>query len=581
MDDVQGKSTTSSSDCGNAATYPNIEPGVAPIKSEFLRCRPPPRTTTDSSAQATELQKDEPQQNNGSNRKRKRGQNKKRPLTTSIEKGKLLCPKLIADEVCEFGTSCRFLHDVDAFLQSKPPDLGDKCVIFDAYGKCPYGLACRYGSSHVNNKKNVIDEERLRASATKNCMSKEALSDLRKKKIQFPKADAYVKAISAMNDMKNDAAEGRSTIGTLTDEDLITIRPEEKKQINFSNKLFLAPLTTVGNLPFRRICKTFGADVTCSEMALCTNLLQGQQSEWALVKRHESEDLFGLQVCGAWPDTLARLSEYINDRVNVDFVDLNLGCPIDLVFHQGAGSALMGRANKLQQIVTGMSSILSVPLTVKLRTGILAKKSTAHKLIPQIREWGASLVTLHGRSREQRYTKLADWSYINECATAADPMPLIGNGDILSFEDYLEHMNNTNVAGVMIARGALIKPWLFTEIKERRHWDISANERFEFLRKYVNYGLEHWGSDSLGVEKTRRFLLEWLSFLHRYIPIGVLERVPQRINDRPPYYVGRNDLETMMSSTDCTDWVKLSEMLLGSVPTNFQFLPKHRANSYQ
>lgn len=94
-------------------------------------------------------------------------------------------------------------------------------------------------------------------------------------------------------------------------------------------------------------------------------------------------------------------------------------------------------------------------------------------------------------------------------------------------------------------------------------------------------GLLHWGSDNRGVETTRRFLLEWLSFLHRYIPLGVLERVPQQINEQPPYYVGRDDLETLMASPNCNSWVKISEMLLGPIPDNFQFLPKHKANSYK
>ena len=132
----------------------------------------------------------------------------------------------------------------------------------------------------------------------------------------------------------------------------------------------------------------------------------------------------------------------------------------------------------------------------------------------------------------------------------------------------------------MLARGALIKPWLPTEIKEHRHWDISATERLEMLKKFVDFGLEHWGSDQQGVNTTRRFLLEWLSFLYRYVPVGVLEVVPQRMNDRPPRYVCRNELETLMASDDCQDWIKISEMLLGPVPSDFQFLPKHKANSY-
>ncbi|CAB3991474.1 tRNA-dihydrouridine(47) synthase [NAD(P)(+)]-like isoform X2, partial [Paramuricea clavata] len=140
--------------------------------------------------------------------------------------------------------------------------------------------------------------------------------------------------------------------------------------------------------------------------------------------------------------------------------------------------------------------VLDIPLTVKMRTGVHDKKWNALQLVPQLRNWGASLVTLHGRSREQRYTKSADWGYINQCVNAASPMPLFGNGDVLSFEDVERHRQETGVSGVMIARGALIKPWIFTEIKEQRHWDISSSERLDIIKEYVNYGLEHWGSDS-------------------------------------------------------------------------------------
>lgn len=94
-----------------------------------------------------------------------------------------------------------------------------------------------------------------------------------------------------------------------------------------------------------------------------------------------------------------------------------------------------------------------------------------------------------------------------------------------------------------------------------------------------NYGMEHWGSDQQGVNTTRKFLLEWLSFLHRYVPLGLVEAT-QKINQRPPHYFGRCDLETLLASQSSADWIKISELLLGPVPDNYYFTAKHKSNSY-
>lgn len=355
----------------------------------------------------------------------------------------------------------------------------------------------------------------------------------------------------------------------------------EKKLVDFREKLYVAPLTTVGNLPFRRICKQLGADITCGEMAMCTNLLQGQASEWALLRRHRSEDMFGVQICGAHPDTIARTAEMINEESEIDFIDINVGCPIDLVVNKGAGSCLLTKPARLQQIVRVTSASIDSPLTLKVRTGYFEGRNCVQSFIADVHKWGACALTIHGRTRQQRYSKLADWDYIYKNSNlASDPLQVIGNGDIFSYTDWNEHLSAAKLSTCMLARGVLIKPWLLTEIKEQRHWDIIANERFDILKDYVRFGLEHWGSDGKGVETTRHFLLEWLSYMHRYIPVGLLEVIPQKMNWRPPPYYGRNDLESLMASDSAADWVRISEMLLGPAPASFVFTPRHKSNAY-
>ncbi|RXG61981.1 tRNA-dihydrouridine(47) synthase [NAD(P)(+)]-like [Armadillidium vulgare] len=568
----------------------NVSDGIAHIKQEFIIATSKIEKKEESSSVEKEGKEDAKVKNEFPNKggESLKWVNHNRPKLILEPAQHRLCrshwcllPTETSEGKCAFE-KCPFSHDVEEFLKNKPQDLGSTCHNFDTYGFCPYGVVCRYGSNHIELNRSVLQHE------------------LRKKKYDFSKALKVFKDIKEKGKSKPERKENKiseengsgedkpnnniNRIGPASDEDLIRLRPCEKEevlyfQIDWEDKLYLAPLTTLGNLPYRRVCKRLGADITCSEMALSTRLLQATKSEWALVKRHSSENIFGVQLCGSNTEVMIKAAELLNNEIEMDFVDINMGCPIDLIFSQGAGSALMRRIPALELMVLGMNRVLSCPLTLKMRTGIYKGVNVAHNIIEKAKLWDVSLFTLHGRSKEQRYLKSADWNYIKECASLANPIPLFGNGDVLTYEDYYQCKNDANVSGIMLARGALIKPWIFTEIKEKRHWDISSNERLDLLKEYVNYGLEHWGSDSEGVEKTRRFLLEWLSFLYRYIPFGILER-PQKINQRPPQYIGRNDLETLMSSSNSKDWIKISEMLLGPVPKDFEFLPKHKANSW-
>ncbi|KER31868.1 hypothetical protein T265_01957 [Opisthorchis viverrini] len=573
----------------------DLNAGYASIKREFIKnvTTPPPKVPSNPSEGDVPV-------------KRRRKQEK---LATKSFGPMKLCPYVVTpfpepcsnqnnstlvSRTCPFlEKGCRYSHDVGAALASKRPDISGSCPVLASLGRCVAGPFCRWASSHsMLNVSAVVTNEVT--ESYNNSLTPEVRTLLYKRQYDFNRADAITRKHSSANKPHDnhsgavpngepaDSSELVPKIGMITDEDLIKPRPREKKQIDFVNKLYLAPLTTVGNLPFRRICKRFGAEITCGEMALATQLLQGRQSEWALLRRHESEELFGVQLCGGHTDTMTRAAQLIDEQCEVDFIDVNCGCPIDMIWRKGAGSGLLQHGSRLESIVRGMDSVLTTAqVTVKLRSGVREGKNTAHQLIPGLRQAGVSLITIHGRSREQRYTKLADWDYVRQCAEIARPIPVFGNGDILSLEDYMTHKECSGVSGVMIARGALIKPWLFTEIRDCRTWDISASERLDILRDFSNYGLELWGSDTRGVETTRRFMLEWLSFLYRYIPYGILERVPQRINERPPAYFGRNDLETLMASENCADWIRISEMLLGPVPDGFTFTPKHKANAYR
>jgi tRNA-dihydrouridine synthase 3 len=344
-------------------------------------------------------------------------------------------------------------------------------------------------------------------------------------------------------------------------------------------------------MPFRRACVRAGADVTVSEMAMAANLLKGDRREWALVRRHASEACFGVQVCGGYPDLMARCGELLDETTSCDFVDINMGCPIDGVCAKGAGASLFKDEEGLRRcertVRCASAAMRSTPLTIKIRMGYEddPARYVAHEVLAKARGWGAAAATLHGRTRQQRYSRDADWKYIERCASVAardgGGLPLVGNGDVFGWRDYERHMRSGNLATCMIGRGALVKPWVFTEIKERRVWDISATERLAYFERFARDGLEHWGADEKGVETTRRFMLEWMSYTHRYVPVGVLERgVAQKMTLRPMPYSGRNELETLLASEDVADWIAVSEMFLGKPGKGFAFVPKHGSNSY-
>ncbi len=282
----------------------------------------------------------------------------------------------------------------------------------------------------------------------------------------------------------------------------------------FTDVVAMAPMAIGGNLPYRRLCREYGADLTCSEMIIADKLVRG--GERPLLRRHPSEETFGVQLCGKNGETLAAAARLAVDA-GARFIDLNFGCPIDLVVRRGSGAALMKRPRKLAALVAAVRAEVSVPLSVKIRAGYSENERNAVAVAVAAVAAGADALGVHGRTRAQRYKRSADWGIIADVA-AAVPVPVLGNGDLLTVWDFARRRRETPVRSFLVARGCLIKPWLFQELRKGRPWYPTVAERWRVMRRYLAHALEHFGDDAKGRERARRFVLWHLHFWHRWRP---------------------------------------------------------------
>lgn len=602
--------------------------GVASIKPEFLVVDPKKDSNDDHDAGSKVIKSG------------KKGQNKNRDNRQVKEKYPL-CPSINnPNYVCKFGAeNCRFVHDLDFYLKNKKSDIVSDifniCPIFKKFGYCNMGYKCRFLSTHSGN--NEIKD----IPSDLNLIDNHLKIKLAKKKYDFLNSNKVIDIIEAIQfftTKKNeeDVVSASATTTTTDEIDDDNISPQQKakiidknnklnekkelfneyndtwyfqtnkkKNLNYKYKKILSPLTTVGNLPFRRLCKeNFNCDYTYSEMILALPLVQGRNSEWALTKSANSElNSFNIQIASTKIWQSAKATEILaNSITNVNEINMNAGCPIDLLYKQGGGSALLDNHAKLIRMLNSMNYVSNdIPITVKIRTGTKENHPIADNLIKRlVFETDVSAITLHGRSRQQRYTKLADWDYVSKMAThlreqehqfvdtlgkditrSQEKIQFVGNGDVNNYKQWYDILdNNPDIDSIMIGRAALIKPWIFEEIDAKQNLDKSSQERMDMLKDFAQYSMEHWGTDDYGIQQSRRFFCEFMSFFHRYIPMGICERYPVKLNERPPPWKGRDELETLMGSTNSNDWIKLSEQFFGKADESFNFTPKHKSNSF-
>ncbi|MFP4697205.1 MAG: tRNA dihydrouridine synthase DusB [Eubacteriales bacterium] len=232
--------------------------------------------------------------------------------------------------------------------------------------------------------------------------------------------------------------------------------------VEIPNKIFLAPMAGVTDLPFRLLCKEQGCGLAYTEMVSAKALSYNNKNTEVLLATVEEERPVAVQLFGSDPELLSEMAKRI-EKYPIDIIDINMGCPVPKVVNNNEGSALMKDPNLIGEIVRQVSSSIKKPLTIKIRKGFCDSKVNAVEIAQIAEENGASAIAVHGRTREEYYSGRADWKIIKKVKESVS-IPVIGNGDVFSPIEAKELFEATKCDAIMIGRGAQGDPWIFKRV---------------------------------------------------------------------------------------------------------------------
>jgi tRNA-dihydrouridine synthase B len=266
----------------------------------------------------------------------------------------------------------------------------------------------------------------------------------------------------------------------------IMLKPLKIGRLSLAHNVVLAPLAGITNLPFRLLCRSNGAALAFTEMVSVNGLVREGTKTMALLKSCPEDRPLGIQLFGDTPRSLAEAARMVAEYG--ELLDINMGCPVRKVVGTGAGSALLRDPAGIAAIVKAVRAATSLPLTIKIRSGWHCGDDTYLEVGRIAESEGCDAVTLHPRSRSQMFSGHADWGQIGRLKENLT-IPVIGSGDIFSADDCRAMMAETGCDGVMIARGALGKPWIFRQIleleKEGTATPTDAAERADAIRRHL------------------------------------------------------------------------------------------------
>jgi nifR3 family TIM-barrel protein len=302
--------------------------------------------------------------------------------------------------------------------------------------------------------------------------------------------------------------------------------PKNKTVIKIGNielpdfPLLLAPMEDVSDPPFRRLCKTHGADMMYSEFISSEGLIRDA------IKSRQKLDIFdyerpvGIQIFGGDEEAMA-LSSKIVSTVNPDLIDINFGCPVKKVVCKGAGAGVLKDVDLMIRLTKAVIDSTNLPVTVKTRLGWDESSINIDEVAERLQDIGVQALSIHARTRAQMYKGHSDWSHIARVKNNPRiTMPIFGNGDIDSPEKALLYKNEYGIDGIMIGRAAIGYPWIFNEIKHYfktgEHLPTpSVNDRVEAARNHLIWSME-WKGERLGIVEMRRHYTNYFKGIHSF-----------------------------------------------------------------
>jgi len=282
--------------------------------------------------------------------------------------------------------------------------------------------------------------------------------------------------------------------------------------VTLDDPVILAPMSGVTDLPFRRLVKRFGAGLVVSEMIASEAMIRENRRSLQMAATDSEEQPMAVQLAGCEPAVMAEAAKLNADRGAV-LIDINMGCPVKKVVNGYAGSALMREIDKARRIIQATVKAVSLPVTLKMRTGWDDNSRNAPELARIAEQEGVKLITVHGRTRCQLYNGSADWAFIRRVKEAVR-IPVVANGDVTSLDDVRACLAQSGADGVMIGRGSYGRPWFLRQVAAflrtgRIPPEPSLVEQRALLLEHYDAILSHYGTD-VGLKIARKHIA-WYS----------------------------------------------------------------------